>query len=249
MSSKSAVRPLGALSAFLLAMTPLYAAPASALTCTAYTNEATCQKATRCAWSTTYGCSCNAAAGAQVLFVLDSSGSVGSAGWAQATNFVAGMIETGVTPSSKVGVVKFATTAKEVLHFDSNQTRSSLAKVVRGMSYADGETDTAAAMKMVISTIDAHNKGLPTYVFLITDGNPNVAGRDPNPCSAANASIPSDLAARGVTTIIVPVGPNIKVSTLGCLYNNDPSRVVSASSYASSALQPLRSALDEFICK
>lgn len=248
MSSKFAVRPLGALFAGVLATITLYAAPASAFTCSSYTSQASCQATTSCAWSATYGCHCNATSSLQVIFVLDSSGSVTSAGWTQAKNFVAGMIETGITPSSKVGVMQFATTATAVLNFDSDQTRSSLTGVVQALTYSQGNTDTAAAMKKVISMIDAHDKGLPTYVILVTDGNP-YGGKDPNPCSTTNASIPTDLAARGVTTIIAAVGSDLNVGTLGCLYNNDPSRVAYAAGYTSSVLQGLRPKLDDFVCK
>lgn len=248
MSSTPAARPLGALFACVLATTTLDAAPAYALTCSPNTSQISCQATPSCAWSASYGCYCNATASSQVIFVLDSSGSVTSAGWTQAKNFVANMIETGITPSSKVGVVQFATTATEVLHFDSDQTRSSITGIVKALPYSQGSTDTAAAMKKVLSMIDAHNKNLPTYVILVTDGNP-YGSKDPNPCSTTNASIPADLTARGVTTVLVAVGTSINAGTLGCLYNNDSSRVAYAASYTSSALQALRPKLDDFVCR
>jgi uncharacterized protein YegL len=248
MSSKFSVPRLFALLATVLATTTLAARPASAFSCSPYTSQVTCQATPSCAWSATYSCACNSTAHAQVIFVLDSSASVTASGWTQAKNFVARMIETSISPGSKVGVISFSTTATTALHFDSDQSRASLAGVVRALPWLQGQTDTAAAMKKVISMIDAHNAGLPTYVILITDGNPS-GTKDPNPCSATNAAIPTELAARGVTTILAAVGSNIAASTLACLYNNDASRVVSAASYTSAALQTIQPKIDDFLCK
>jgi hypothetical protein len=222
-----------------------------AATCSSYSSQSACQQSSVCAWKNSV-CACNASAPLEVVFVMDASGSVTSTGWTQEINFVISMVDTGLSPTASVGVVEFATATTTPYDFNKDQTRSVIDNTVKNLKYMNKDTYTLNAMMTAFKVFYKTTKHKERMIMLITDGSPNPPDSQ-NPCDTSGTypnatAIRHNLTAWNITTILVTVGPKVKASTLGCLYNYDSTRVISASGFDATSFQAIRSKTDSYLC-
>ena len=104
-------------------------------------DQSACERSRLCYWYTDSSqCRCNSTRDNEVVFVMDSSGSVGSSGWDDEELFVIKMVETGVNEDSVIGVVQFASSSDKKWYFTYSQDRTDITNMVDGLYWTKGAT-------------------------------------------------------------------------------------------------------------
>ena len=113
------------------------------------------------------------------MFVLDSSGSIGSTDFQTIRSFVntfVSRLEIGPT-RSQVGVIVFSTSATVQFSLATYSNRFSLTSAVNSIRYIGGGTDTADALTLLARRgfIGARplDQGVPRVAIVVTDGESN----------------------------------------------------------------------------
>lgn len=114
-----------------------------------------------------------------MVFVLDSSGSIGSANFQKMRNFVSAVVndlEIGPT-RTQVGVVLFSSSASLSFGLNTYPDRGTLSSAVNRIPYIGGGTNTADALYLLISQGFAGARpkiqGVPRIAIVVTDGKSN----------------------------------------------------------------------------
>ena len=113
------------------------------------------------------------------MFVLDSSGSIGSTNFQKMRNFVKTVInDLDIGPKrTQVGVIVFSSTASISFHLNAYANRQSLTAAVDRIPYINGGTKTADALYLLISQGFAgarpKSQGVPRVAIVVTDGKSN----------------------------------------------------------------------------
>ena len=113
------------------------------------------------------------------MFVLDSSGSIGSTNFQKMRNFVKTVInDLDIGPRrTQVGVIVFSSTASVSFHLNSYSDRQSLMAAVNRIPYIGSGTKTADALYLLINQgfVGAcpKNQGVPRVAMVVTDGKSN----------------------------------------------------------------------------
>lgn len=115
-------------------------------------------------------------------FIIDESTSISSSSppgrpnWDLILSAIQAVIQTfPIGPTqTRVGMVKFATTASLTFTFDRYPTASSLIRVVSGLVLGSGETNYADAYRIANSQLfPGRRPGVKTIAIMMTDGVPN----------------------------------------------------------------------------
>ena len=117
------------------------------------------------------------------MFVLDSSGSIGSANFQKIRNFVEAVVndlEIGPT-RTQVGVIVFSSSASMAFNLSTYSTREELTSAISCIPYIGGGTNTAAALYLLVNEgfAEARPKieGVPRIAIVVTDGQSNEPSR------------------------------------------------------------------------
>jgi hypothetical protein len=167
-----------------------------------------------------------------IIFVMDSSGSLGSAGYALQKAFMIDIVQNygdDALHPTRFGVVEFSNGAFERYNFFQDQSTSAVTNAINSLSLLNSVTHTRTAIGTAIDMFvrDTINPGSPNpmTMVLITDGVPYPSQY--NPCNAPSQK--TELDANGIQTHIVGSGnfdPN-QSSQLSCLVD-DPATQISA---------------------
>ena len=126
-----------------------------------------------------------------LLFVMDNSGSIGSANFVKQKNFVSLMIDhvltVTCTKSIRIAIISFAASSQITVEFDFNDysgsatPRVDLKNAVNGIVYVHGwATNTAGALDEAHSLYNDASRGARSdatrVVFVLTDGKSNQGG-------------------------------------------------------------------------
>ena len=124
--------------------------------------------------------------GLDLLFVLDSSGSIGSFNFATMKNFVANVIANFEirANSTRVGLIQYSDTASIEILLGSINNVQQLTTAINSIVYIGSGTSTDLALDLVPNAfINARVKeGIPRVMILLTDGQSN------NPTLTAQAA-------------------------------------------------------------
>lgn len=113
---------------------------------------------------------------ADVVFLLDASGSVGSANFFQQINLVKTFVEnSNIGPSNvQVSVVTFSTRVQEVFNLSRYQSKEALLSSMNTIKYSTGSTHTSEAILYAVQHSFTHAAGdrplVPNFLFVVTDG-------------------------------------------------------------------------------
>ena len=111
------------------------------------------------------------------MFVLDASGSIGSSNFEIMKDFVANVTRSLESmPDSKVGVIRFSSSAEVIIPLAANQNLRELATQVEAIQYVSGGTATHEALELMITELLAANDGAAPIGILLTDGRSNNEG-------------------------------------------------------------------------
>ena len=120
-------------------------------------------------------------AGIDLMFVLDSSGSIGTSNFRVIRNFVNTFVNTlEIGPTrSQVGVIVFSSNAYIQFNLSSYSNRNSLTVAVNNIQYVGGGTNTADALTLLARQgfVGARpiDEGVPRVAIVVTDGMSNNA--------------------------------------------------------------------------
>ena len=116
-----------------------------------------------------------------IIFVLDSSGSIGSQDFEQMTAFVSKVVG-GLfigNYSARIGLVTFSTAVGESFNLNDYSTVGSIKSAISSLTYTGGGTQTHLALEHVRATMLTSAAGdrsnVPNSVVVFTDGRSNDA--------------------------------------------------------------------------
>ena len=114
--------------------------------------------------------------GADVVFVVDNSGSIGSTNFNTILKFISDIID-GLEIGEKkfqVGIITFHTPVKREFDLDKYQDKKDLKNAIMSIAYKGGGTNTGKALEYLhsnsFSRASGHRPGVPKIGILITDG-------------------------------------------------------------------------------
>uniref|UniRef100_A0A8C1NTY2 von Willebrand factor A domain containing 2 n=1 Tax=Cyprinus carpio TaxID=7962 RepID=A0A8C1NTY2_CYPCA len=107
-----------------------------------------------------------------ILFVMDSSYSVGKGGFERSLHYVLKLCEALDVSTVRVGVILFGSTPKLEISLDSYKSKEELKKKMKKIHYRGGSTQTGLALKFVLRKgfSGGRNSTVPRVVILLSDG-------------------------------------------------------------------------------
>nr|XP_034327350.1 collagen alpha-3(VI) chain isoform X2 [Crassostrea gigas] len=144
---------------------------------------------------------------ADVVFLLDASGSVGSANFFQQINLVKTFVEnSNIGPSNvQVSVVTFSTIVQEVFNLSRYQSKEALLSSMNTIKYSTGSTHTSEAILYAVQHSFTHAAGdrplVPNFLFVVTDGRSTFPS---NTTGAANLAHQA-----GIITFAIGIGSSV----------------------------------------
>ncbi|KAK0047862.1 collagen alpha-1(XII) chain [Biomphalaria pfeifferi] len=180
---------------------------------------------------------------ADVLLILDSSGSIGRPNYALLSNFSAELSKDFQIGSDKVqfSALLFSSNVQNVFNFNTYNNNADVAQALLNIPYLSATTNTADALNYArttsFSTASGARPNVGKIAVVITDGNSN----DPVLTAQAAAALKQS----GVTTIAVGVGTNIAQSELLAIASS-PSDVFNVNDF--SVLEAIKKGLVQTAC-
>ena len=139
--------------------------------CIVHPEATICNEQSICTWDPGLSqCICDSAIQMDVVIIMDSSGSVQSAGWAVEKQFVLELISTAIPSSSTIGIVQFATNAWTRYQFIDEQNRTKILSTVEQLPYTRGWTYMKDAVMAAIDLFRDQATNNKRLLMLITDG-------------------------------------------------------------------------------
>uniref|UniRef100_A0A0B7ART5 Collagen alpha-3(VI) chain n=2 Tax=Arion vulgaris TaxID=1028688 RepID=A0A0B7ART5_9EUPU len=117
---------------------------------------------------------------ADIVFLIDSSGSVGFDNFRRIKEYVQHVIDSFNIGSeaTRVGVATFSQSSRAEIYLNAYDNKRKLQAAVSGITYEYGNTNTASGIKLVRSSLFSEAKGnrpdVPDYLVIITDGLSNI---------------------------------------------------------------------------
>ena len=181
-----------------------------------------------------------------VVFVIDTSGSIGSTRFQLIREFTANITTELIrnSPRSAVGVILFASTAYIRFTLQTYTNLNSLLSAINQLPYSGGGTDTDEALTLLLSTAQNGTLGLRNdsskVAIVITDGRSSSSSATLSAAAALHASNIFDVFAVGVD------GANL--DELEGIASN-PNFVFFTSSFNSTGLQQLQNEIIPELCE
>ena len=179
-----------------------------------------------------------------IVFLLDSSGSVTQTHFEKVLSFVAYISRLiGMTDEkTRIGLLKYNDNAHVVFHLNEHQTQSAFSKSVMAVPYEPGRTNMAAALRTMrtdmFERIHGDRPGVPNIGVLIADGYSSIDMHD----TTVQAKRARD---KGIQLFTLGIGIE-DFDELKLIANNDK-RVFSADGF--DALTDLAQSMADAICK
>lgn len=141
---------------------------------------------------------------ADIVFILDSSGSVGSTNFQKMLGFVKNMVNgMDISPTgTEVGVITYSDRTHLEFHLNAHSDKQSLEQAISGIRYISGGTNTADALKYAretsFQTANGARNNAAKIAIVITDGM--------STSTIATSAEAQRLRQQGVTVFSVGVG-------------------------------------------
>ena len=156
------------------------------------------------------GSRCSGNSVLDVVFVIDTSSSIGSSRFQLIKEFTANITAELIrnSPRSAVGVILFGSNAHIQFTLQTYTSQSSLLSAINNLPYSGGGTDTAEALQLLLSTAQNGVLGLRNdsskVAIVITDGRSNSLSATLSAAAALHASNIFDVFAVGVDGAYLP---------------------------------------------
>ena len=121
---------------------------------------------------------------ADIVFVMDSSGSVGEENFQRMKEFIKDILQqlNVVSCKYRIGLVKYGSSAFVQFHLNSYNTTAELMTAIDGVGFSFGYTFTADALRVTREEVFTNTTGdrpeAKNIIVLLTDGLANVGTRD-----------------------------------------------------------------------
>ena len=191
--------------------------------------------------------------GIDLIFVLDSSGSVGSSNFQNVKNFAANLVrQLEIGPdNTRVGLIRFGSSASVMFHLNTYQEKSNLLRAISNVGYTGGSTNTPAGLTTLLSEFSTVygarplQDGIPRVAIVVTDGKSNVGGGPSATIAAANA-----IHASNIIAYAVGVGSSILITELNAIASDPNSQYVHRlSTFNVDELKELQESLNSETCQ
>jgi len=186
--------------------------------------------------------------GWDVVFALDSSGSLGVDDFDLMKDFVNGIIEKDLDPTNadnRVGVVQFSSTVTTAYTFRRTQETSAITTAVSALAFTGGQTRTRIAIDESVDvwTDDPAEPVIPArfrQIFLITDGVP-IPTTSQNPCLETGGTTRQrrralqtrqSLVDENIAVNIIGIGTEWNPQILSCLVEDPDTQIVQVDDFA-----------------
>ncbi|XP_021364449.1 uncharacterized protein LOC110457477 [Mizuhopecten yessoensis] len=159
---------------------------------------------------------------ADIVFLLDSSGSVGSSNFNKMLHFVQNVSDTfTIGPNDvQVGVDTFSTGHKAEFNMGSHLTKPSLLSAIGNIKYHSGSTHTGQAINFMhtssYTAAAGHRPNVPKIGIVVTDGNSNNRQLTIQEAAAARKA--------GITMLAIGVGHGINSAELNAIASDPDSQ-------------------------
>tara|TARA_R110002110_G_scaffold11824_9_gene56627 strand:- start:2284 stop:3012 length:729 start_codon:yes stop_codon:yes gene_type:complete len=175
-----------------------------------------------------------------IIFLFDSSGSLGSSGYQGQIDFMVDVVQNyggDAQHPTRFGLIEFSSQTWERYDFFDNQDPAVIANFLNGLSHQGGSTYTRSGVQTAITafTYNALNPADLRTLVLLTDGLPNPSSQ--HPCNSP--SLKPHLDANGIQTHIIATGgasTNQIGSSLGCLVDDTATQITELSSFSDYSL-------------
>ena len=180
-----------------------------------------------------------------VVFVIDTSGSIGSSRFQLIREFAANITTELIrnSPKSSVGVILFGSNAHIQFSLQTYTSLSSLLSAINNLTYSGGGTNTAEALTLLLSAAQNGVLGLRSesskVAVIITDGESNNQTATLSAAAALHTSNIFDVYAVGVDGANLPELHGIA---------SNPDFVLFTSSFNSTGLQQLQNRIMPQLC-
>eukprot|EP00485_Elphidium_margaritaceum_P004029 CAMPEP_0202688190 /NCGR_PEP_ID=MMETSP1385-20130828/3719_1 /ASSEMBLY_ACC=CAM_ASM_000861 /TAXON_ID=933848 /ORGANISM="Elphidium margaritaceum" /LENGTH=284 /DNA_ID=CAMNT_0049343097 /DNA_START=112 /DNA_END=966 /DNA_ORIENTATION=- len=231
----------------VLVSTLWFTSKADSQSCKGWSDASSCesQSAGACAWLDGL-CRCASEIELDILFGVDSSGSIGLDGWAHLKDFLANLTSTAIANEARIGFTLFATAINESRLIDFWDS-AELFNYINGLTWTAGYTNTLALIESALTEFDRTYDPLRRQIFVIlTDGNPCLSGECPI-TSRSVCEYAEQVEQSGIQTIMVGVGDELDPQFASCLLQED-SDYIPAASYSPSDLNGVLGSLSEVLC-
>ncbi|XP_053401477.1 uncharacterized protein LOC123550590 isoform X2 [Mercenaria mercenaria] len=195
---------------------------------------------------TTLAAGCNGTEPADIVFILDASGSVGATNFNKMLEFVKKLVDgfpVGPT-ETHIGLITFDSKTYLQFHLNKYMDKASIKKAVTSTRYTSGTTHTSDAIKYARQTAFSTQNGMrpnaAKIAIIVTDGQSNNA--------AATASEAALLRKNGITVFSIGVGSGAKRSELNAMATDpDATHVFTVTNFAS--LDNIKGSLSKKTCE
>ena len=180
-----------------------------------------------------------------MVFVIDTSGSIGSSNFQLIREFTANITAELIhnSPRSSVGVILFESNAHIQFNLQTYTSLNSLLSAINQLPYSSGGTDTAEALTLLLATAQNGTLGLRSdsskVAIVITDGRSSSSSATSLAAASLHASNIFDVYAVGIDGAYLPELQGITSS---------PEFVFFTSSFNSIGLQQLQDRIIPDIC-
>ena len=180
-----------------------------------------------------------------VMFVIDTSGSIGSSNFQLIREFTANITAELIrdSPRISVGVILFSDNAHIVFNLQTYSNSSALLSAINNLTYNVGGSNTAEALTLLLSTAQNGRLGLRNdsskVAIVITDGRSSSSSATSSAAAVLHASNIFDVYAVGVGGAYLPELQRIASS---------PEFVFSTNSFNSVGLQQLQEEIMPQLC-
>ena len=180
------------------------------------------------------------------MFVIDDSGSIGRSRFQLIREFTANIVAdvVGSSPQSRVGVILFESFARIQFDLRDHTSLGTLLPAINpGLPYNGGGTDTARALRLLLSSsqngILGIRSGVPNVAIVITDGRSNSRSATLSAAASLHATNLFDVFAVGVD--------GADISELNAIAS-DPEFVFFSNQFNSNGLRLLQESIIENLC-
>ncbi len=183
-----------------------------------------------------------------IVFLLDSSGSIQRNNWQTVLNFVKSIVQNyNIGPNSvRIGIAMFGNDVEPVFHLDRFTSQSEILSAIDRIPFLDQTTNTAAAIRYMRTTMFTPQNGdrynVPNSAIIITDGVPLVPS-DVTEARRLTLQEANLARSQGINMFTVGIGPELTTEFLAQIADQPPSQHV----FQVGQIRELESILDQVI--
>lgn len=229
----------------IISIIAIFTYSTSSQSCDTYTEEAACIASGSCEFLNDV-CICASDVELDILFGVDTSGSIGFDNFQILKQFLKTLLTQGINNGSRIGIWPFSTTVNQTtgIQFWSN---NDLSNYIDGLYWTGGYTNTPSLLELGYlefeDTFDALRKQI---LVLLTDGNPCLPVAQGG-CPQTVCHYETLYEEAGIRIVIIGVGELVSDLFVGCLAQQD-SDFIPVESFSEEDFNSIMGTLSDIVC-